>query len=137
MSAFDPVSATVGGLLIGAAASLLMLGSGRIAGVSGILGGALAGPAQDRPWRLTFLVGLPVGAIVMLPPLLLRQAFGQRHYGRVYALSNVGLALGIGFGPGAVGWLKDLAGGYGPTLWMLAAIHLAAALAILSGGRRS
>ncbi len=82
------------------------------------------------------IVGLPVGAIVMLPPLLLRQAFGPRHYGRVYALANVGLALGIGLGPGVVGRLKDLAGGYGPTLWMLAAVHLVAALTIYSGGGR-
>ena len=63
----------------------------------------------------------------------MRQAFGQRHYGRVYALANIGLALGIGIGPGVVGWLRDLSGGYGPALWVLVAAHLAAALTILLG----
>ena len=41
MSAFDPISALVGGVLIGLASALLMLLNGRIAGISGILGGAL------------------------------------------------------------------------------------------------
>lgn len=50
-------SATAGGLLIGAAAVLLMLGAGRIAGVSGILGGLLP-PERGGAWRLAFLLGL-------------------------------------------------------------------------------
>src|ERR1700747_3602892 len=55
MAPFDPVSALVGGALIGLAAVLLMLLNGRIAGVSGILGGALTG--DGRAWRLAFLAG--------------------------------------------------------------------------------
>ena len=82
----------------------------------------------------SIVVGFPVGAIVMLPPLLLRRAFGGRHYGRVYALANIGLALGIGFGPGVIGVLKDLAGSYEVAIWTLAGVHLAAALTILIGG---
>jgi hypothetical protein len=65
---FTPVSASIGGLLIGLAASLLLLASGRIAGVSGILGGALQRPdgegRGDRLWRLAFLAGLPLGVAV-------------------------------------------------------------------------
>jgi len=59
-----PAAALFGGALIGAAASLLWLGLGRIAGVSGILGGALRPkePADERSWRIAFLVGLPLGA---------------------------------------------------------------------------
>ena len=91
-------------------------------------------------WAALFLaagvIGFPVGAIVLLPALLLRQAFGGRHYGRVYAIANVGLALGIGFGPGVVGWLRDAAGGYGPALWCLVAAQLAAAVVILLGRDR-
>lgn len=64
MSAFEPVSAALGGILIGLAASLLLLSSGRIAGVSGILGGAL-GTGGDRSWRLAFLAGLPLGALAL------------------------------------------------------------------------
>ena len=48
MAPFDPVSALVGGALIGLAAVLLMLLNGRIAGVSGILGGAKVAPLHLR-----------------------------------------------------------------------------------------
>ena len=56
-SAFTPGSAAAGGALIGAAAVLLMAGAGRIAGISGILGGLLSQP-RDGLWRVTFLLGL-------------------------------------------------------------------------------
>src|SRR5262249_56151761 len=58
MTAFDPVSALFGGGLIGLASALLMLLNGRIAGVSGILGGALAMSAANKIWRLAFIAGL-------------------------------------------------------------------------------
>ena len=63
MAPFDPVSALVGGGLIGLAAVLLMLLNGRIAGVSGILGEALAG--EDRGWRLAFLIGLIAAPLLL------------------------------------------------------------------------
>ena len=63
MAPFDPVSALVGGALIGLAAVLLMLLNGRIAGVSGILGEALSG--EDRGWRLAFLVGLIAAPLLL------------------------------------------------------------------------
>ena len=74
MTDFTPVSGTVGGLLIGLAASILLLGSGRVAGISGILGQALWPTAyEDRGWRLAFLIGLPLGAalasLVAQPPV--------------------------------------------------------------------
>jgi len=62
MIEFTPVSATVGGLTIGLAAGLLLLLRGRIAGISGILGSALAQPLGEGGWRLAFLIGLPIGA---------------------------------------------------------------------------
>ena len=57
MAEFDPLSALLGGCLIGIASALLMVLSGRIAGISGILGGALSMAAGDKAWRLAFLVG--------------------------------------------------------------------------------
>lgn len=57
----DFVYAAVGGALIGLSAALLLLANGRIAGISGILGGALAPKANDFGWRLTFLLGLIAG----------------------------------------------------------------------------
>jgi uncharacterized membrane protein YedE/YeeE len=63
MTTFTPVTALLGGCLIGLAAVFLLLANGRIAGVSGILGGALAPADAGRGWRLAFLVGLPLGAL--------------------------------------------------------------------------
>jgi uncharacterized protein len=59
---FTPVSALVGGALIGLAATALYAVSGRIAGVSGIAGGLLRPGTTDIGWRLLFLAGLVVGA---------------------------------------------------------------------------
>jgi len=58
MAPFDPVSAAIGGALIGLAATLLMLLTGRIAGISGILGDLVDLASGDRTWRLAFVVGL-------------------------------------------------------------------------------
>ena len=58
MANFTPLSAAIGGALIGLAATLLMLLTGRVAGVSGILSGCLATQGGDAGWRLAFLGGL-------------------------------------------------------------------------------
>ncbi len=58
MDQFTPVSAALGGVLIGAAAVLFMALNGRIAGISGIAAGVLAPAAGDWGWRLAFLAGL-------------------------------------------------------------------------------
>jgi len=58
---FTPVSALVGGALIGLAATLLYMALGRIAGISGILNTAIEQRA-DRGWRIAFLLGLIGGA---------------------------------------------------------------------------
>jgi len=67
MTEFTPVSAAIGGALIGLAATLLMLLSGRIAGISGILAGAILPGAYARGWRIAFIAGLllapPVAAL--------------------------------------------------------------------------
>jgi len=58
MANFTPVSAAIGGALIGLAAALLMLSTGRIAGISGIVGGLIGWNMPDRDWRIAFTVGL-------------------------------------------------------------------------------
>ncbi|MBB5751124.1 YeeE/YedE family protein [Prosthecomicrobium pneumaticum] len=63
MESFTPVSATLGGGLIGLAAGLLWVVNGRIAGISGIFGGVLPRARPDWAWRALFLIGLPVGAV--------------------------------------------------------------------------
>jgi uncharacterized membrane protein YedE/YeeE len=64
MANFTPLSAAIGGALIGLSAVLLMLLTGRIAGISGIFGGLLNPDSSDRGWRIAFLAGL------ILAPLL-------------------------------------------------------------------
>jgi uncharacterized membrane protein YedE/YeeE len=58
---FTPWTSLAGGVLIGLAAALFLLFNGRIAGISGILGGLLQRPLGDMAWRVAFLLGL-VGA---------------------------------------------------------------------------
>jgi hypothetical protein len=64
MANFTPLSAAIGGALIGLSAVLLMLLTGRIAGISGIFGGLLNPDNSDRGWRIAFIAGL------VLAPLL-------------------------------------------------------------------
>lgn len=80
METFTPVSAAVGGVLIGLSAALLWLADGRIAGISGIVGGLGSASRNDADWRLAFLAGLVVA------PLL-------------YALAAGGPPIVIGAGP--------------------------------------
>jgi uncharacterized protein len=58
MADFTPVSAAIGGALIGLAATLLMLLTGRIAGISGIFGACLNITTPDKGWRVAFIIGL-------------------------------------------------------------------------------
>jgi len=75
MDNFTPVSALLGGLMIGASAALFLVLNGRIAGISGILGGLLHPTRSEVGWRLAFLAGLFVAPLVyvafggVLPPV--------------------------------------------------------------------
>ena len=91
-ASFTPWTALAGGALIGAASALLILVNGRIAGISGILGGLLRF-SGDAPWRIAFLAGLilaPIAyaAIVAPPQLVVEADFAT--------LVAAGLAVGIG-----------------------------------------
>lgn len=58
---FSWLPALAGGIMIGTASALLMAFNGRVAGISGILGGLLSRWSPDQWWRLTFLLGLILG----------------------------------------------------------------------------
>ena len=60
---FTPVLSTLGGALIGASASAMLLLEGRVAGISGIVGGLFTPKAGDIGWRLAFLGGLVLAGI--------------------------------------------------------------------------
>ena len=59
------LEALLGGGLIGLASSFLLLANGKIAGISGIIGGFLGGKKGDSLWRLMFLLGLIVGGFII------------------------------------------------------------------------
>jgi uncharacterized protein len=64
MDNFTPVSALLGGLLIGLAAAILWLTNGRIAGISGIVGNLPSARSGDIVWRVMFLAGLIVAPLL-------------------------------------------------------------------------
>lgn len=71
-SSFTPFLSLAGGLVIGVAVSIFILMNGRVAGISGIVGGLLRPTAGDATWRLAFVLGLvsaplAYGAFVALP----------------------------------------------------------------------
>lgn len=95
---FTPLAALGGGLLIGLAVLVLLHTLGRIAGVSGVLSGALrasTAPAE-RAWRLAFLGGLLLG------PVIASAAMGRQLIepspASVPVLILAGLAVGLGTG---------------------------------------
>ncbi len=67
---FTPWSSLLGGTLIGMAASAMLLLQGRVAGISGIVGGLFAPKAGDIGWRVAFVTGLAaagLGAVLVAP----------------------------------------------------------------------
>jgi uncharacterized protein len=61
---FTPWASLAGGILIGAAAAMLLMLNGRVAGISGIVGGLLAPRRDDMAWRLAFVAGLLVAPLL-------------------------------------------------------------------------
>jgi len=95
---FTPWTALGGGLLIGLAAALFVLFNGRIAGISGILGGLLRPAQGERGWRIAFLLGLIAAPLVYtlaapLPAMRIDAGTGT--------LIAAGLLVGVGTRYGA------------------------------------
>jgi uncharacterized protein len=79
-TSFTPWSAAIGGAIIGMAAALLALVNGRIAGISGIVGGMLGPTFHDFGWRAAFAAGLIVAPLLyasfaMLPPIEIEASY--------------------------------------------------------------
>jgi uncharacterized membrane protein YedE/YeeE len=100
MENFTPWSALAGGLLIGAAAALLLWLNGRIAGISNIASGLLPWRKDDVAWRLVFLAGLVAGAgfyyLFQGPAPLPRAGFP----GWLLAVAGLLVGFGTSFGSG-------------------------------------
>ncbi|TMH41139.1 MAG: YeeE/YedE family protein [Betaproteobacteria bacterium] len=92
-NAFTPASALIGGAIIGAAAALFAVLNGRIAGVSGILGGLARPQAGDLSWRIAFVAGLVAAPLVWAFLAALPEIRVDSSYP---ALVAAGLLVGIG-----------------------------------------
>ena len=75
MENFTPVSALLGGILIGASAALFLVLNGRVAGISGILGGLFPPERGQVGWRLAFLAGMLVAPLAYVA---FRRCFAAR-----------------------------------------------------------
>lgn len=141
MENFTPLSASVGGALIGVSAVLLMALHGRIAGISGLFSGMLFADRGDRLWRIFFVAGLVLAAPLWMTvsskaitfdmdagwPLIvaggLLIGFGTRlgsgctsghgvcGLSRLSSRSMVSIALFMGAGMATVAFVKPLFGG--------------------------
>lgn len=100
MTTFTPYSAALGGLLIGLAAVLLLWANGRIAGISGILSGAVWSSGSERFWRIAFLIGIMGGAWIAYElsgrPFSPRQDFSPLRGLAAGLFIGLGTALGSG-----------------------------------------
>ena len=90
---FTPWSALIGGMLIGLAAAMFALLNGRVAGISGVLGGLLKPMRGDVGWRVAFISGLVVAPLVYglfatLPAVQIDASY--------VALVVAGLLVGVG-----------------------------------------
>lgn len=89
---FTPWSSLAGGLMIGVAAAIFVLFNGRIAGISGIVGGLLRPTKDDIGWRIAFVVGL------LLAPMLFQLV---APHPVVQPVTNIGVLIVAGLLVGA------------------------------------
>src|SRR6266702_1840842 len=92
-ASFTPGSAVIGGVIIGLAVALFVLVNGRIAGISGIVGGLLPPAPGDASWRIAFVAGLIAAPFCFaiaatLPPMVIDASYPT--------LIVAGLLVGIG-----------------------------------------
>jgi uncharacterized membrane protein YedE/YeeE len=90
---FTPWASLTGGVLIGVAAAMLVLLNGRIAGISGIVGGLLTPRRGEIAWRLAFVAGLFAAPLLLL---MFHQDVNSRIDAGFGTLVAAGLLVGIG-----------------------------------------
>lgn len=93
MENFTPWSALAGGALLGLSASLLMLFTGKIAGISGIIGGLLNPQQHESSWRAAFLTGMIASFLLVAP---FGFALPDNSGSSIIVVSIAGLLVGFG-----------------------------------------
>ena len=94
MTEFEVAMPLAGGILIGIAAAMTLLFSGKIAGISGIFGGILFQQGTERTWQTVFVAGLIAGGVLLYS---INTEYFEDSSGRgLVAVSIAGLLVGIG-----------------------------------------
>ena len=93
-----PWSSLLGGMLMGSAGLLLLLFNGKIAGISGILGGLISPGRNDFLWRLLFIIGMIGGGWLSMQ--ILGITFPETYNASTLIILLAGLLVGIGAGVG-------------------------------------
>lgn len=98
MTEFTPIASTLGGGLIGLAAAAMLAGNGRIAGISGIVGGLIEG-GEGRGWRGAFVAGMLAGGLALMlvaPSTIPRLAAESLALDSLVLAAVAGLLVGFG-----------------------------------------
>ncbi|GGA63822.1 membrane protein [Neiella marina] len=98
MTEFTPISALLGGALIGLGAACLLLINGRIAGISGIASQLLRKPNPDWWWRLAFAAGLITAPVLFFQPTDMPELSLHSNWLVIVAGLLVGIGTKIGSG---------------------------------------
>jgi MFS family permease len=144
----DKGAATLATTLVAATSVLARLAVGRIVDrvgtmrMSVILFGGQAGSmvwlalAEGKVVLLAGIVtlGLTIGNILMMQPLLIAERFGVRDYPRLFSRTQFYTTLGTAGGPLLLGWLRDSAGGYRTSYLVAAGCSVAGLLALRTAG---
>lgn len=128
------VTSAIGRVLVGVLSRFLAISvlTALVYGLHGIGLGMLATANEAVMFFAgSAVTGLTVGAIVMLPPIIVRQVYGTVGFGRTYAMVNVVMYSAAALSPWVIGMMRDATGGYETGLWMLVGLEVAAAVLIL------
>jgi uncharacterized membrane protein YedE/YeeE len=94
MTDFDPILPLIGGLLVGLAASMMLLTHGRVLGVSGLVGGLLQRPGSDFGMRLSFLGGMLSAGVIFA--FLRPELFPSGPFTPLWVTAIAGFVVGFG-----------------------------------------
>lgn len=92
-----PWSALFGGMLLGISATILMLFKGKVAGISGIVSGAITPSSVDKGWRIQFIIGLIAGGFLtnwLVQPEL--SGIPSHYSSSIVTMLLAGLLVGLG-----------------------------------------
>jgi hypothetical protein len=94
MEHFTPIASTIGGVLIGLSAVILLAVNGRIAGISGVAGSLFSPKGGDVAWRVAFVFGLAAAGLAMFP--FLPELFAVEIDRTSWSIAAAGLLVGFG-----------------------------------------